>query len=73
MELAMESRRTTIARSVKDSKFYSSLLPAALLCSLLELESQLAFMKLLSSQSFSLTKLWRVIVADTISILDMEW
>ena len=73
MELAMESRRTTIAGSVKDPEFCSSLLPAALLCSLLELESQLAFMMLLSSQSFSLTKLWRVIVADTISILDMEW
>ena len=38
MELAMESRRTTIAGSVKDPEFCSSLLPVALLCSLLEIE-----------------------------------
>ena len=45
----MKSRRTTIAGSIKDFEFCSSLLPATLLCSLLEIKSQLAFMKLLSS------------------------
>ena len=49
MELAMKSRRITITGSVKNFEFCSSLLPATLLCSLLEIKSQLAFMKLLSS------------------------
>ena len=49
MELAMKLRRITIAGSVKDFEFCSSLLPATLLCSILEIKSQLAFMKLLSS------------------------
>ena len=45
MELAMESRRTTIAGSVKDPEFCSSLLFTSLLRSLLEIESRLAFMR----------------------------
>ena len=40
----------------------------SLICCLVGIESRLALLKPLSSLSFSLTKLWKAIIADTISI-----